>query len=114
MAIASHSKSLVNSDCFSQVLNRIWYKNLSSTDRSTFWNLRFLTSFFSAGLLAPFLMLYCPAEDAVDDKQSENLSNGTQKVCVLKNNCLIDLFVLSYILKEFERWTQINRDQSNK
>ncbi len=83
MAISSRSKSFINTDCFSQVLNRIWYKKLSSTDKSFFWNLKFAISFLTLGLLAPFVMLYCPVEDITNDEQSENLPNDIHKVSVL-------------------------------
>jgi hypothetical protein len=75
VAISSRSKSFINTDCFSQVLNRIWYKKLSTTDKSFFWNLKFTISFLTLGLLAPFVMLYCPAEDITNDIDKVSVSH---------------------------------------
>ncbi|UJR23620.1 hypothetical protein I4U23_026606 [Adineta vaga] len=62
MAISSQNKLFINTDCFSQVLKRIWYNKISCTDNSFFWILKFIISFFTLGLLAPCFISYYSAE----------------------------------------------------
>lgn len=80
MAIASRSKSFINTDCFDQVLNRIWYKKLSRAEKSSFQYLRYAFAFFSFGLLAPWTLLYCSAEDVNAEERSNGLQRGNEKV----------------------------------
>lgn len=82
MAIASKSKLFINTDCFHQVLNRIWYNKLSRTKKSFFWYLRCAIAFLSLGLLAPVIIPYSPAEDAHTEEQLVDLRNNYDKVSI--------------------------------
>lgn len=84
MAISSSSKHFINTDCFKQVLNRIWYNKLSRTDKSTFWILKFAISYSTFGLLAPCFMSYCDAEVMENNKLQTEHENDVHQVSVLK------------------------------
>jgi hypothetical protein len=84
VAISSRSKNFINTDCFKQVLDRIWYNKLSYTDMSFFWILKFTLSFLTLGLLAPCVMSYCPAETMVKAKLRENYQNDAHQVNFLR------------------------------
>ena len=82
MAIASKSKLFINTDCFDQILNRIWYKKLSRAEKSSFQYLRYALAFLSFGLLAPWTILYCSAEDVHTEERSKSLQSGNNKVSI--------------------------------
>ena len=80
MAISSCSKLFINTDCFNQVLNRIWYNRLLRTDKSFFGIVKFTISFLTFGLLAPYVMSYCPAEGVGKDNLPDNVHNDVHQV----------------------------------
>ena len=58
MAISSQSGKLLNTACFDQALNQVWYGKLSITNHRTMEKLVQLVTFVSLGFLAPFLIAY--------------------------------------------------------
>jgi hypothetical protein len=85
VAISSRCKHFINTDCFEQVLNRIWSNKLSHADRSFFWYLKFAISLLTFGFLAPFFLPYFPGSIMeTDDVQNEH-ENNDQKVSILKS-----------------------------
>ncbi|CAF0820629.1 unnamed protein product [Adineta steineri] len=79
VAISSESKLFINTDCFSQVLKRIWYNKISHTDNSFLWMMRFIISFLTLGLLAPLMMSYCLPEVIEKNKSSNNYQNDVHQ-----------------------------------
>ena len=82
MAIASKSKLFINTNCFNQVLNRIWYKKLSRAEKSSFQYLRYALAFLSFGLLAPWTILYRSTEDMNTEERLKRLQSANNKVSI--------------------------------
>lgn len=93
-AISSSSKHFINTICFEQMLNRVWYNRISSSDMSFFWLLKFMISFLTFGIIAPYAMPYCRGEilgknkihnyyDSDDDGEEVSISLSSQEF--LKN-----------------------------
>jgi len=58
-AIASRNISLINTDCFDEVLNRQWYGHLEKTSSTSIWmHCKVLLHLISFGFLAPILLDY--------------------------------------------------------
>ncbi len=58
MAISSESRKLLETACFDQTLNQVWYNKLSITNHQTSAKPLQLLSVLSFGLLAPHLIQY--------------------------------------------------------
>jgi hypothetical protein len=80
VAISSCCKEFINTNCFKQVLNRIWYNKLSPTESSFFRVLGFSLSVLTLGLLAPCVVPYCHAEGVQQDKMPENYHSDIHQV----------------------------------
>ncbi|CAF1014905.1 unnamed protein product [Adineta ricciae] len=67
VAISSQSGKLLNTACFDQTLNQVWYGKLSITNYRTSKKLVQLITLVSLGFLAPFLIAYRAHEPEVND-----------------------------------------------
>ncbi len=94
VAISSCSKEFINTNCFKQVLNRIWYNKLSPTDSSFFRVLGFSLSVFTLGLLAPCVVSYCHGEDVQKDQLTENYQSDIHQVGISKIYAFLKAIIL--------------------
>lgn len=63
IAIASQCGKLVETACFDQTLNQVWYNKLSLANEQTLGRLAHIPSIFTGGLLAPVFITYRNAEE---------------------------------------------------
>jgi hypothetical protein len=83
VAISSHSSHFINTDCFSQVLTRIWFNKLANMDESFFRSLKMITSLLTLGLLAPWLISYRLAENSDEVYLQDKNRDDSSKVTIL-------------------------------
>jgi hypothetical protein len=93
VAISSHSKLFINTDCFNQVLNRIWYNKLSYSDKSFFTSVKFGISLLTFGLLAPCCMTYCLTEDIQKHELPQNYQYDADEVSVRTIEVVVKIYL---------------------
>ncbi|CAF2112767.1 unnamed protein product [Rotaria magnacalcarata] len=74
VAIACHCSRFINTDCFSQVLNRIWFNKLAPINLSAFSGVKMIASLMTFGLFAPLLITYSLSQDTdeIDDRNEDH------------------------------------------
>ncbi|CAM4831903.1 unnamed protein product [Rotaria magnacalcarata] len=72
--IACHCSRFINTDCFSQVLNRIWFNKLAPINLSAFSGVKMIASLMTFGLFAPLLITYSLSQDTdeIDDRNEDH------------------------------------------
>jgi hypothetical protein len=66
VAISSQSGKLLETACFDQTLNQVWFDKLSLTNQQSAAKLAQIPSILTVGLLAPVLMSFRDGENAVN------------------------------------------------
>ncbi|UJR29010.1 hypothetical protein I4U23_010228 [Adineta vaga] len=75
VAISSESGKLLETACFDQALNHVWFDKLGLTNRQASARLSQIPSVLTLGLLAPYLITYRKEEKySTNEKQNEELS----------------------------------------
>lgn len=99
MAIASGCSRAVNTDCFSQALNRIWFNKLAHLTLTPFNVVKMAASLLTFGLLAPWLIAYRLAEETDEVYYQKEYPYDPKGVMLLPirvflESFLFDLFAL--------------------
>ncbi|CAF1414384.1 unnamed protein product [Rotaria magnacalcarata] len=84
VAIAWSCSNFINANCFSQVLNRVWFNKLAQMNLSVLDVAKIIASLITCGLLAPWFISYRLAEDTDEiyyqknDPDSKNSDLGNR------------------------------------